>query len=470
MTVIWTKKRIVMKYYRKKRCFLASLRTIAKVLPAGIIFTPFAGSHRNRKYFQAVPITGIIPAQESIFPIPEQLLLKTPPDFQKEAEALYDDMVALRRDFHQHPELGFQEHRTAGVIAEALAGLGMEVQRGVGQTGVVGLLEGPRPGPVVMLRFDMDGLPIQEETGLPYASRNDGVMHACGHDGHVAMGITLARILSRYQDQMAGSLKFVFQPAEEGLGGAFAMMADGVLNNPRPDVAFAMHVWAATPFGKVRVRPGAVMASSSVFSLTVQGRGGHGAAPHQANDPILAAAHIVTALQSIVSRNTDPQDSVVVSIGQFSAGTTFNVIPDKVVLKGTVRSYNEDLHRQTYRRILEMAVSMGKAFSCEVHMETLAIVAAVNNAEEPTRVVYEAAARVLGTENILNERTMASEDMGYILEEIPGCYFFIGGRNEELGHTYPHHHPKFNFDERAMVHGVAIMANAVASYVMGNNA
>lgn len=388
------------------------------------------------------------------------------PDFRQEAAALYDDMVAMRRDFHMHPELGFNEHRTSTIVANTLASLGMEVQRGIGQTGVVGLLEGAKPGPVILLRFDMDALPIQEETGLPFASKNPGVMHACGHDGHIAMGLTLGRIFSRYQQEMAGTIKFVFQPAEEGLGGAFAMMADGVLENPRPDVAFAMHIWAATPYGKVRVRSGPVMASSSVFSLTVQGRGGHGAAPHQANDPIVAAAHVVTALQSIVSRNTDPQDSVVVSIGQFSAGATFNVIPDKVILKGTVRSYNEELHRQTYRRILEMAVNMSKAFSCEARMETLAIVAAVNNAEEPTRVVYEAAAQILGAENVLDERTMASEDMGYILEEIPGCYFFVGGRNEELGLTYPHHHPRFDFDERAMLHGVSLMAQVAASYVL----
>lgn len=388
------------------------------------------------------------------------------PDFHQEAAALYDDMVAMRRDFHMHPELGFNEHRTSAIVANTLADLGIEVQRGIGQTGVVGLLEGAKPGPVILLRFDMDALPIQEETGLSFASKTPGVMHACGHDGHISMGLALARIFSRYQQEMAGTIKFVFQPAEEGLGGAFAMIADGVLENPRPDVAFAMHIWAATPYGKVRVRSGPVMASSSVFSLTVQGRGGHGAAPHQANDPIVAAAHVVTALQSIVSRNTDPQDSVVVSIGQFSAGATFNVIPDKVVLKGTVRSYNEELHRQTYRRILEMAVNMSKAFSCEAHMETLAIVAAVNNAEAPTRVVYNAAAQILGAENILEERTMASEDMGYILEEIPGCYFFVGGRNEELGLTYPHHHPRFDFDERAMLQGVSLMAEVAASYVL----
>jgi amidohydrolase len=277
------------------------------------------------------------------------------PDFQREAAGLFDEMVRLRRDFHRHPELGFRETRTSGIVAERLDRLGLEVQRGIGQTGVVGLLEGAKAGPTILLRFDMDALPIQEESGLPFASQNPGVMHACGHDAHTAMGLSLAEILSKYQDRMAGTLKFVFQPAEEGLGGAFAMIADGVLENPKPDVALAMHVWNATPLGKARVIVGPCMASSSVFTLTIQGRGGHGAAPHLATDPILAAAHIVAALQSIVSRNINPQDSVVVSIGQFLAGTTFNVIPDRAVMNGTVRSYNENLHRQIYRRILEMA-------------------------------------------------------------------------------------------------------------------
>ncbi|RMG95262.1 MAG: amidohydrolase [Chloroflexi bacterium] len=390
----------------------------------------------------------------------------TKPDFRREAEALFDEMVATRRDFHQYPELGFQETRTSGIVAQQLTQLGLEVQRGVGQTGVVGLLEGTKPGPTVLLRFDMDALPIQEESNLDYASRNPGVMHACGHDGHTAMGLALAKIWSKYQDQMAGRIKFVFQPAEEGLGGAFAMIADGVLENPRPDVAFAMHVWTPEPFGSVRVVEGPCMASSSVFTITVQGKGGHGAAPHLATDPILAAAHIVTALQSIVSRNINPQDSVVVSIGQFSAGTTFNVIPDKAILKGTVRSYNEELHRKIYRRILEMATRMAEAFSCKATMETIAIVAAVNNAPEPTAVVRQAVVDVLGEQAVSSRRTMASEDMGYILEEIPGCYFFVGARNEAQGCTYPHHHPRFNFDERAMIHGVAIMAEAAAKYVL----
>jgi amidohydrolase len=390
-------------------------------------------------------------------------------NFKQEAEQLFDEMVTMRRDFHRYPELGFQETRTSGIVADRLASLGLEVQRGVGQTGVVGLLEGTKPGPTVLLRFDMDALPIEEESGAPYASVNPGAMHACGHDGHIAMGLALAQIMARRQEDMAGTLKFMFQPAEEGLGGAFAMIAGGVLENPRPDVAFAMHVWNATPYGKIRVRTGPCMAASSVFSITVQGKGGHGAAPHQAVDPILAAAHIISALQSIVSRNMDPQDSVVVSIGQITAGSTFNVIPDKALLKGTVRSYNEELHRQIYRRILEMATRMADAFSCKATMETVAIVAAVNNAPEPTAVVRQAAGRLIGAENVTNDRTMASEDMGYILEEIPGCYFFIGSGNVEKGFTYPHHHPKFDFDERAMVDGVAIMAETVAHYVLNQD-
>lgn len=394
--------------------------------------------------------------------------MTTPPDFKAEALSRFDDMVRMRRDLHRHPELGFEETRTAGIIARTLDDLGFDVRRGVGQTGVIGLLQGAHDGPVVMLRFDMDALPIQEESEVAYVSKHSGVMHACGHDGHVTMGLTLARIFAARREQMHGTLKFVFQPAEEGLGGAIAMIADGVLENPRPDVVFAMHIWTPEPYGKVRVVSGPCMASSSVFTLTVQGRGGHGAAPHLAVDPVLAAAQIVTALQSIVSRNIDPQESVVVSIGQFLAGTTFNVIPDRAILKGTVRSYNNELHRQIYRRILEMATKMADAFSCTATMETVAIVQAVVNADEPTAVVREAAVKIMGADNISTRRTMASEDMGFFLDEVPGCYFFIGASNKEKGFTYPHHHPKFNFDERAMINGVAIMGEAVAKYVLNS--
>jgi amidohydrolase len=387
-------------------------------------------------------------------------------DFKQEAADLFPQMVAWRRDFHQHPELGFEETRTAAIVANILADLGMEVQRGVGQTGVVGLLEGARPGPTVLLRFDMDALPITEANPLDYASQKPGLMHACGHDGHMAMGLAVAHILRQKQDQLAGTVKFMFQPAEEGLGGAFAMIADNVLENPRPDVAFAMHLWNNIPVGQVRVADGPCLAASSVFNLTVYGKGGHGAAPHQAIDPLLAAAHIVTALQSIVSRNIDPLDSVVVTVGQLLAGTTHNAIPDHAILKGTVRSYDDHLHRLIYRRILEMAQYMATAFGCTARMETVAIVPAVVNAPQPTAVARRAAAQVVGLEQVIDGRDMASEDMGHVLEELPGCYFFIGSRNEAKECHFPHHHPRFNFDEDALIIGAATMASAAADYLM----
>ncbi len=387
-------------------------------------------------------------------------------NFHEDAQKHYEDMVRWRRDFHRHPEIGFQENRTAGIIAETLRQLGLEVQTGMGQTGVVGLLEGDRDGPTILLRFDMDALPVHEENQIDFISQSPGLMHACGHDGHMAMGLAVARIMAGYQEKMAGRIKFLFQPAEEGLGGALAVMAAGALENPRPAAALAMHLWNEIPYGKIRVTAGPTMASSSIFSLTVKGKGGHGAVPHRSIDPILAAAHIVTALQSIVSRNIDPQESVVVTIGQMTAGTTFNVIPDKAILKGTVRSYDDELHRDVYRRILEMAQNMAAALRCTASMETVAIVPAVVNAARPTAAVRKAAVAIVGEDNVIQGRTMGAEDMGYILQQIPGCYFFIGSQNEEKGFNFPHHHPRFDFDERALVLGVATMTQAVAGYVL----
>jgi len=312
----------------------------------------------------------------------------------------------------------------------------------------------------------MDALPVTEQNVTGYESQTPGVMHACGHDGHMAAGLGVAKILARYQKQMAGRLKFLFQPAEEGLGGALAVIADGALENPKPDVALALHLWNDLPTGKIRVTSGPVMAASSVFTITVEGKGGHGASPHKSVDPILAAAHIVAALQSIVSRNIDPQQSVVITIGQITAGTTFNVIPETATLKGTVRSYQDDQHRMVYRRILEMAQNMAAALGCTARMETIAIVPAVENASEPAAVVRSAATAIVGANNVIDGRTMEAEDMGFILQEIPGCYFFVGSGNEEQALNYPHHHPRFDIDEKALVYAAAIMGRAAASYLL----
>jgi amidohydrolase len=292
-------------------------------------------------------------------------------------------------------------------------------------------------------------------------------MHACGHDGHMTMGLTVAQVLAKNQEALSGRVKFVFQPAEEGLGGAFAMIADGVLHDPRPDVALGLHLWNELPLGQVQVTAGPFMAASSRFTLTITGQGGHGAAPHKGRDPILAAAHIVVALQSIVSRNIDPQEAVVVTVGQFQAGTTFNVIPEQAQLKGTVRSFNMEMHRVIYRRILEMAQNTAAAFGCRANMETVAIVPAVVNSPEVAQVVRERAGRVVGEANVVSGREMAAEDMGHFLEEIPGCFFFVGSRNEPAGFHYPHHHPRFDFDERALINGVAVLVEAAMYYLNG---
>ena len=239
----------------------------------------------------------------------------------------------LRRDLHRHPELGFEEYRTAGIVSAELNRLGLEVTTGVGKTGVVGMLEGGGPGPTVLVRFDMDALPVSEETGAEYASQNPGKMHACGHDGHVAVGLTAARLLSAHRSELAGNVKFLFQPAEEGRGGAQAVLEAGVLSNPRPDLTLALHIWNEKPLGWVGVVPGPLMAGSEIFHVRITGKGGHGAMPDQTIDPMVAAAQVISALQTIVSRNISPLEAAVVSVTRIWGGETFNVIPPAVELQ-----------------------------------------------------------------------------------------------------------------------------------------
>jgi amidohydrolase len=255
------------------------------------------------------------------------------PDFFREAQDLFEYTRELRRDFHRHPEMGFQEVRTAGIVARELNSLGLEVTTGIAKTGVVGLLEGDKPGPVILLRFDMDALPINEETGAEYASQNPGVMHACGHDGHIATGLAIARLLHMHRDELAGTVKFVFQPAEEGLGGAESMIAEGILENPKPDRVLGMHLWNERPVGWLGISDGPEMAAAEIFRLRLIGKGGHGALPHLAVDPVVAAAQVINALQTIASRNVSPLQSAVLSVTMFRAGESFNVIPLRLSFK-----------------------------------------------------------------------------------------------------------------------------------------
>jgi len=387
-------------------------------------------------------------------------------DFFIEAQLLKEYSRGLRRDFHRHPEVGFQEVRTAGIVCQELNELCLEVTTGVAKTGVVGLLETPRPGPVVLVRFDMDALPIIEETGAEYTSQNPGVMHACGHDGHTAIGLSVARLLSKRIDELSGAVKFVFQPAEEGLGGAEGMIAEGVLVNPRPDITLALHLWNEKPVGWFGVTPGPLMAASEVFQIRLEGKGGHGALPHLAVDPILAASQIVSALQSISARNISPLKSAVVSVTSINAGETFNVIPQTLEMKGTIRTFEKDIRQVVIERFREIVQGVGETMGCQVEIDLQLLTPAVVNDPVITQRVYEEGKRIFPDAFFdTSIRTMVSEDMAYMMEDIPGCYFLVGSANPAKGLDAPHHHPRFDIDEEALPNGVALLAGVIASYL-----
>ena len=282
-------------------------------------------------------------------------------DFKSEAYALHAQLIEWRRDFHRHPELAFKEVRTSGIVAQHLVSLGLEVQTGIGETGVVGILDGVKPGPVVMLRFDMDALPILEANQTDYVSENPGVMHACGHDGHTAIGMGIAQLLAKHRGELAGTLKFVFQPAEEGENGALAMIRDGVLNDPKPEVAMGLHVWNDQPLGLAAVGSGGVMAAADIINIKVKGKGGHGAQPHLCVDSVLIAAQIVNALQSVVARNVDPRQTAVVTIGALHAGTAFNIIADSAEMTGTIRTFDPAVREMVIRRVQAVVTHTAQA-------------------------------------------------------------------------------------------------------------
>jgi len=390
-------------------------------------------------------------------------------EFLQEAQILFPYTQSLRRDFHRHPELGFKEVRTAGIVAHELQELGLEVTKGVGKTGVVGLLEGSTPGPTVLLRFDMDALPIQEETGAEYASLTSGVMHACGHDGHTAIGLTVAKILHARRAELAGTLKFCFQPCEEGFGdegcgGNELMIRDGVLDAPAVERTLALHLWNDKPVGWLGIAGGPVMAGAELFTMTLTGKGGHGASPHLTTDPIVAAAQLITALQTITSRNVAPLESAVVSVTTVHSGTAFNVIPQTAELTGTIRSFDPAVRAKVLEKFDKISKGIGEALGCQVDMETRRVTPAVINDVTVAEHAREVARRVLpGSElDAAGYFTMGAEDMAFMQEKVPGCYVFVGSNNLLRHLDFGHHHPKFDFDEEALSHAAALMAATAA--------
>ncbi len=380
-------------------------------------------------------------------------------DFLAKAKELNDFTVSMRRDFHRHPELGFEEIRTAGIVADTLRELGLEVTTGVGKTGVVGLLEGAKKSPVILLRFDMDALPIQEENDIDFISTVPGKMHACGHDNHIAVGLTVAKILAGMREPLQGTVKFVFQPAEEGDGGAELMVKEGVLTNPKPDAALAMHVWNEKPVGWYGLKSGPLMSGAHTFYVRVTGKGGHGAIPHLSIDPIVAASQMVTALQTIVSRNVNPLDSAVVTIGALHSGTVFNVIPQDAVFEGTIRTFKASVFDLVEKRFREIVEGIAQSMGCETEIKIVRATHPVDNdpmlADLMARVVHDIQP---GADVDQGYQTMGSEDFSYLTQDIPGCYMLVGSSNAEKGLDFGHHHPQFNVDEDCLPYAVAVMA------------
>lgn len=370
-------------------------------------------------------------------------------------------MIAIRRDLHAHPELRYQETRTAGIAAERLRGLGYEVRTGVARTGVVGLLNGNGSGKgagrTVLLRADMDALPITEANSFPYRSQHPGVMHACGHDAHVAIGLTCARRLAATRDAWHGTVKYVFQPAEEGGCGALEMIEEGVLESPQVNAAFGIHVWNDLKVGEIAVGAGPVMASVDEFTVTIRGRGGHAAMPHQASDPIVCAAQVVTALQSLVSRGTDPFEQLVVSVTAIQAGDAFNVIPEEATLRGTVRSMGGSLFDEIPGRFRDLVRGVAAALGCEAKMVYQRQTPPLVNDAAVTEMVRAAAAEVVGAAKVRDAaRTMGGEDFAFFAQRVPSCFAFVGSRNSAKGADAPHHSPRFTIDEDAMPVGVEL--------------
>jgi amidohydrolase len=388
-------------------------------------------------------------------------------DFKAEAAANRARLVERRRDFHRYPEIAFEEVRTAGIVAQTLRDLGMEVQTGVGKTGVVAILEGAHDGPTVLVRSDMDALPVHEDNDTDYVSTAAGKMHACGHDGHMTVLLGVAELLASRRDAMAGRVKFVFQPAEETGEGALAMVRDGVLADPVPDVSLGLHLWNPLPFGLVSVAEGPVMAGASIFDIIITGKGGHAAQPHLSIDPIVCAAQVVTALQSIVSRDIDPLDTAVLSVTYVRAGDAYNVTPERVHMRGTIRAFTHEVRDTVIQRMHDIAESTAKGMGCSAEVRVAHNTDPVINDPEVAKQLQAVFEPLVGSEHLdTRYQTLAAEDMSFLMENIPGTYFFVGARDRTVEGYYGHHHPRFSLDEDALPLAVALMSAAIASYVL----
>jgi amidohydrolase len=379
------------------------------------------------------------------------------------AQELFSYSQSWRRDFHSHPELGFKEIRTANKIAGELGTLGYKVKTGIAETGIKAILG--HGDPVILLRFDMDALPLQEENTVEYRSREAGVMHACGHDGHMAIGLTVARLLVKFKKELKGTIVLMFQPAEEGLGGCQRMIAEGILKEPIPDAAFGMHIWNEKDMGWVGITTGAEMAGADIFTVKISGVGGHGALPQNTRDPLVCAAQAIMGLQTITSRNIGALESGVVSVTRIKAGETFNVIPSQAEFAGTIRYFEPPIHKTILQRLHAIIQNTANGMGCKATVEVQELTPALrNDAAQAAKVIAAVKSLPIQIKVDQSFQTMGSEDFAYVLKEIPGCFFFLGSANKKAGLTYGHHNPRFDFTEKVMTDAAAILAQTVLNY------
>ena len=380
-------------------------------------------------------------------------------NIRSEIKNIEKNIIDWRRDFHQYPELGFDEHRTSKIIGETLKEMGLAPKMNVGKTGVTADLTFGE-GPTIALRADMDALPMQETSGLDFSSKHDGVMHACGHDGHMAMLLGAAKVLTQNGNSFNGTVRFIFQPAEEGAGGARYMIEDGCLDGV--DEIYGIHVWNYQPVGEVGITDGPVLAAADLFEIDIKGIGGHGAAPQGTVDAVVVSSHLVQALQTIVSRNTNPLESTVVTIGTISGGHNFNIIADEVTLSGTARAYTEENRNLIKTRMAEIIDGVAKTFGAEISFDYEDGYPPTINHTDPVNKVLKAAERVVGEKAGMPYLSMGGEDFSYYLQKIPGCFFFVGSApNDQKLFETPHHCSHFTMDERALLVGPSIYLNLV---------
>lgn len=386
---------------------------------------------------------------------------KTRLDLGAEVDKRRQNLIDLRREFHRHPELSFAEHRTHDRLADRLQALGLEVRTHVAETGVVAVLHGDQPGRTVMYRADIDALPLHETQDRPYASENPEAMHACGHDGHMAVALNLAEILVERRKELPGTVVFCFQPAEETMSGAQPMIEQGVMENPHVECVLGLHLINQLPAGKVVVKPGPTFAACDFLRVEIKGKGGHGAFPHLSVDPITVAAHIVVGMQDLVAREVSALETAVMTFGQVTGGTKNNIIPDTAELQGTLRTFNSDVRAQLLERLGSFVSHIGGAYRAEARLIVEGGIPAVDNDVDLTARVMQSAARALGPDAAIDgPPLMGSDDMSYFLQQRPGCYYQVGAAFPDK-QMLPHHHPGFDINEESLPVGLRLSLQAV---------